>query len=156
MTALDRFYPQSDGSVVVAKSTGSALLYGAAGRPLVVESFDQARSLTVSGSTPVCRRFDVRRRRADLLNTANFGRSGRFVDSSWSGAGSNVVTLPALDRGWMFVLIFDDRIDGDRITVLEAIRAAEGRPGNRNAAVTGRCCLRNLARPFIPATSRQT
>ncbi len=36
---------------------GSTLLYGAAGRPLVVESFDQTRSLTVSGvSRPPVRR----------------------------------------------------------------------------------------------------
>ncbi len=152
MTALDRLYPQSDGSVVLAKGTGSTLLYGAAGRPLVVESFDQARSLTVSGVNASFVAGPMHAAaRADLLNTANFGALGTIRRPVTLRSGLNVVTLPALAGVDVFVLnLLTTELTATEVQVLEQFVREGGTVLEiRNTAVTRPLLFGTLPAPFI-------
>jgi RHS repeat-associated protein len=152
LTALDRLYPQADGSVVLAKGTGSTLLYGAAGRPLVVESFDQARSLTVSGvnASFVAGAMHAAAR-ADLLNTANFGALGTVRRPVTFRSGLNVVTLPALAGVDVFVVnLLTTELTATEVQVLEQFVREGGTVLEiRNTAVTRPLLLGTLPAPFI-------
>jgi len=152
LTAVDRLYPQADGSVVLAKGTGSTLLYGAAGRPLVVESFDQARSLTVSGvnASFVAGAMHAAAR-GDLLNPTNFGALGTMRRPVALRSGLNVVTLPALAGVDVFVVnLLTTELSATEVQVLEQFVRDGGTVLEiRNTAPTRPLLLGTLPAPFI-------
>ena len=150
MTALDRFYPQSDGSVVLAKRTGSTLLMVRRdGHTRGGEFRSGPRSHGQRVNAHVGRRFDVRAAARRPLNTAN---SGARDDPSTRHLSERAQPrhLPALGRWMCRPRSSDDRIDGDGSAGTGAIRAREDRPGNSGIlAATGRCCFGTLPAPFI-------
>lgn len=152
LTAVDRLYPQADGSVVLAKGNGSTALYGAAGRPIVLDSFDQARSLTVNGVNASFVSGTMHAAaRTDLLNAANFGALGTVRRSVTVRSGINVLTLQALTGVDIFVLnLLATELTATEVQALEQfVREGGAVLEMRNTGATRPLILGTLPGPFI-------
>ncbi|MEW6248954.1 MAG: hypothetical protein AB1555_19965, partial [Nitrospirota bacterium] len=104
LLGLDRLLPQGDGTLVLAQGDGTTAVFGQS-RPLVLESFNVARSFAANGiSTSFVAGGVYAQARTDLLDPANFGPTGIVKRSVTFRSGLQTVTLPALEGVDVFIL----------------------------------------------------
>ncbi|MEK6804385.1 MAG: LamG-like jellyroll fold domain-containing protein, partial [Nitrospirota bacterium] len=105
LSVVDRLYPQSNGALLLAKGDGNSQVYGQVGRPIVINSFSPARSLTVFGRNTSFVAGDTHAQaRADLLTSSNFGPSGTVPRSVTLRAGVDTITLEGLAGTDVFIM----------------------------------------------------
>jgi YD repeat-containing protein len=105
LEGLDRLYPQADGRLVLAEGGGATKLFGQSGRPIVIQSFNVARSASVSGvSMSFVSGTMFSQAKTDLQNPANFGPTGIVPRPVTFGTGIQTITTAALTGVDVFVL----------------------------------------------------
>jgi len=152
LDGLDRLYPQPDGSAVLAQGSGSTQWYRPVERPLVIESFDQARSLTVGGVNASFVSGAIHTgARNDLLNPANFGAQGKVRRPVTLRSGINTLTLSALTGVDLFVLnLLATEITATEAQVLEQFVREGGTVLEiRNAAPARPLLWGTVSGPFV-------
>jgi RHS repeat-associated protein len=156
LDGLDRLLPQSNGRLLLAQGDGRLQVYGQAGRPLVIDSFSLARSLTVAGrSTSFVAGQAHAQARADLLNPANFAPAGIVPRSVTLRTGLDTLTLDGLAGTDMFILNYPaSQLTPSEVVVLEQFIAEGGALLEMRDAVSTRpLLLGTLPGSFIADTA---
>ncbi|HQR13295.1 MAG TPA: RHS repeat-associated core domain-containing protein [Nitrospira sp.] len=156
LTGVDRVLPQSDRTLLLVRGDGSAQVYGQIGRSIVVDSFSQARSLTVSGkNTSFVGGQAHAQARADLLSPANFAPAGTISRPVVLKGGLDIITLDGLAGTDIFIMNYPStELTPSEIVALEQFVAEGGALLEmRDASSTRPLLLGTLPGAFIPDTT---